>query len=190
MIHVLTMVMTFVTLLADGPKNSEELKNATGLQEPLTLNEEWKTLHESNYSVDYPSTWELNQTKGMGTSFILFARGEAEGKFRENVNLMIQDLTGMGIDLNKYVEVSEQQIRTMLANAKIIGSKRIKTAAGEYHEIMYAGDQGAYHLQWKQYYWVQGEKAYVLTYTATQATYDQYFPTADKVLNSFKIKKG
>lgn len=150
--------------------------------------EQWKTLSELNYNITYPSAWELNQSKVSGTNFILFARGTVDGKFRENINLLIQDLTGKGITLDKYVEITEQQIATMLNNAKIISSKRMKTATGEYHEIIYSGDQASFSLKWKQYYWVIGEKAYVLTFTGTQATYDSFLPTADKVMNSFAFK--
>ena len=188
MIHVLMTMMTFVTLLAGEPKSLKGEIKAPDLSNPLPFLQEWKILNDSSFSILYPAPWELNQTKNMGTSFILFARGISEGKFRENVNLMIQPLPP-GIDLNKYVEVSEQQIRTMLANARIVGSKRIKTATDEYHEIIYTGDQGIYKLKWKQYYRVVGTKAYALTFTAAQETYDQYILTADKVLNSFKVKR-
>ncbi|MBK7681894.1 MAG: hypothetical protein IPJ26_05200 [Bacteroidetes bacterium] len=40
----------------------------------------------------------------MGTSFIIFSPLENdEDKFKENVNLLMQDLTGQNIDLDKYV---------------------------------------------------------------------------------------
>ncbi|MBC8172388.1 MAG: hypothetical protein H7X71_00660, partial [Chitinophagales bacterium] len=49
----------------------------------------WKTLKEKNYSIQYPSTWELDQSGQMGTSFILFSSlEEKEDQFMENINLI------------------------------------------------------------------------------------------------------
>jgi hypothetical protein len=151
---------------------------------------DWKTLNQSNYSIQYPATWELNQSGQMGTSFILFSPLESEqDKFKENVNLLIQDLRGKNIDLNKYTEISEGQIKTMATNSNLIESKRLKTESGEYHKIIYSADQGIFHLKFEQYYWVTNDKAYVLTFTSEQNRFDSFKETGEKILNSFKLKK-
>jgi len=149
--------------------------------------DDWKILNEGNYSISYPAGWQLDQSKAMGTTFVLFARGTEAGTFRENVNLMIQDLTGMGLDLDKFVQMSEQQFKTMITNGKLISSKRLKDR-GEYQEIVATGTQGVMDLKFKQYYWVRDNKAYVLTFTALQSTYDAYAELAGKVMNTFKVK--
>jgi len=74
----------------------------------------WKTLDQQDYSIQYPSTWELNQSKQMSTSFILFSPLESENDpFKENVNLLVQDISKYQIDLNEYTKISEGQIKTM-----------------------------------------------------------------------------
>jgi hypothetical protein len=153
-------------------------------------NGEWKTLTESNYSVQYPPAWELDQSRQMGTSFFLFSPLESEqDKFKENVNLLIQDLTGKNINLDKYTEISEGQIKTLATNSNLIESKRIKTEPDEYHKIIYSADQGIFHLKFEQYYWVIHDKAYVLTFTSEQNKFDSFRETGEKILNSFKLKK-
>jgi hypothetical protein len=82
--------------------------------------------------------------------------------------------------------MSEQQFKTMITNGKLISSKRIKE--GQYHEIVATGTQGVMDLKFKQYYWVRGNRAYVLTFTALQTTYDAYEALAGKVMNTFKVK--
>ena len=63
----------------------------------------WKSLTENSYSINYPGNWELNKSGQMGTSFILFSPLSSEqDQFKENVNLLIQDLTGYNLDLDKY----------------------------------------------------------------------------------------
>ncbi|MGP8213926.1 MAG: hypothetical protein ACLQQ4_00040 [Bacteroidia bacterium] len=150
----------------------------------------WKILDQSNYSISYPPTWELNQSGEIGTSFILFAPLESpQANFRSNINLVIQDLTGKDINLDKYTEISVGQVKTMITNSNLIESKRVKTGAGEYQHVIYTGDQGVFHLKYEQYYWVVNEKAYILTLTTELANYDGLKETGEKVLGSFMLKK-
>jgi len=155
-----------------------------------TITNGWKTFDHSDYSINYPSTWELNQSGLMGSSFILFSPLESEkDKFKENVNLLVQDLTGYNLDLNKYTEISEGQIKTMVSNSTLIESKRIKDGKREYHKIIYSGDQGIFHLKFEQYYWVINEKAFVLTFTSEQNKFFDMVEIGEKILNSFILKK-
>jgi len=43
-------------------------------------------------------------------------------------------------------------------------------------------------MKWKQRYWVKEEKAFVLTFTASQAAYAGYDQQNEKVFDSFKLK--
>jgi serine/threonine-protein kinase len=151
---------------------------------------DWKTFDQAAYTIQYPSTWELNQSEQMGTSFILFSPLESEkDQFKENVNLLIQDLAGYHVDLNEYTEITEGQIKTMVTNAILSESVRVKNDKGEYHKLIYSGDQGIFHLTYEQYYWVMNDKAFILTFTCEQNKFVQMADTGEKILNSFKLKK-
>jgi len=153
-------------------------------------NTAWKKITQSNYSVEYPSNWELDQTGKMGAIFFMFAPLEsADDKFRENVNLMIQDLTGRNIDLDKYTEISLDQIKTQAVNGKLIESKKLKDGSGEYQKLIYTSDQNGFHLKYEQLYYVKDNKAYLLTLTSEQNKFDEFKADGEKILNSFKLKK-
>ena len=124
---------------------------------------DWNTLNEKNYSIEYPSDWELNKSGQMGTKFILFSQLTSKNdQFKENVNLIVQDLTGHNIDLNQYVEISENQIKTMITDGNIISSERVKKDEKEFQRVIYTGKQGIYDLQFVQYYWVENHRSRVL----------------------------
>ena len=151
---------------------------------------EWKTLSENDFKIEYPDNWELNRSGLMGTKFILFSKlSKSTDKFRENINLIIQDLTGSNITLDKYVEISENQIRTLVTNGKIIESKRVSDNEFEYHKMVYTGKQGAFDLKFIQYFWVLDNKAYVLTFTAEITEFDNFVQIGERIMNSFKIVK-
>lgn len=185
MIHYITTGILIFTLAVNPVHFNASTATCAAAALPA---DDWKTLSEANYTISYPAAWQLDQSKAMGTTFILFASGATAGMFRENVNLLIQDLTGMGLDLDKYVQISEQQFKTLITDGNVLSSKRTKNDKTEFHEITATGRQGVLHLKYKQRYWVLGNKAYVLTFTALQSTYDDYAVVADKVLGSFAVK--
>ena len=150
---------------------------------------DWKTLNNNEFSINYPKNWELNSSGQMGTRFIIFSQlTDKNDQFKENVNLIIQDLTGYDFDLNKYVELSENQIKTMITESNILINKRITKNKKEYQKIIYTGRQGVYDLKFIQYYWLENNKAYVLTFTAEVNEFTKFKKTSENILNSFKLK--
>ena len=149
----------------------------------------WKTINDNTYSIQYPDNWELNTEKSMGTSFILFTeQTSSEDKFRENINLIIQNLEGYNLNLDDYVAISEEQISKMVTNGIIIDSKRLNTNNTEFQKIIFTGKQGLFQLKFVQYYFVKDEKAYVLTFTCEEIQYEKYSLISDQILESFLFK--
>ena len=111
-----------------------------------------------------------------------------EDQFRENVNLIIQDLSQHQIDLDQYVELSETQIRSLIDDSKILESVRLTSNDLSYHKVIYSGKQGILDLKFEQYYWVVNEEAFVLTLTCEESQFDNYQEIGEKILNSFQVK--
>jgi hypothetical protein len=177
------MTILLFTFIVFG--QAQETNNRT-----KETNPNWKTLDGKGYSIQYPTDWEVNQSGQMGSSFILFSALEtSQDKFRENINLLIQDLSGHNLDLNKYVKISEGQVKTMISNSILIESKRVKTGSDEYHQMIYTGDQGMFKLKFEQFYWVKNDKAYVLTLTCEQNKFSDFKDVGEAILNSFTFKK-
>lgn len=152
---------------------------------------DWNTTQKDTYLFDYPKDWELDESGQMGTSFILFSPLSSQNdQFRENVNLLVQDLTGYNLDLDRYVEISEGQIKTMITNGKLSESERVTNQSLDYQRVIYTGKQGIFNLKFEQFYWVVGDKAFVLTLTCEESQFDDYRLTGEKILNSFKINKN
>ena len=149
----------------------------------------WKNIDQTAYKLSYPGDWVLDEGGQMGTRFILFSALEStEDLFKENVNLIIQDLTGYNLDLDKYAQLSENQIKSMITNVNIIEHKRVSTGAVPHYKIIYTGDQGAFKLTFEQYYFVKDNKAYVLTFTSEQKNFEKYKADGEKILESFALK--
>lgn len=179
MIKILTSLL-LISYVAVGQNNVEQTSNTTN----------WKSLDNPSYSIKYPSHWELNESGEMGTSLIILSPLESEkDTFRENVNLLIQDLTGLDIDLDQYTKISEDQMKSMFTNYTLIENKRINKNNDEFHKVIYVVDNGFYLLQFEQYFRVSDDKAYVLTFTSEKEKFETYRVTGEKILNSFLLKK-
>jgi len=142
-----------------------------------------ETIKGDNYTISYSSDWKLDETVRNNVEFSL-VQTPVPGKFRNNINLLIQDLHGTGLNLARYTQVSVEQINE---NGKLIGSQKKIIGNIEFQEMTFEAFMKGFDLKFLQYYLIKDEKAYVLTFTAFQSDFDLVLPEAVKVLNSFKI---
>jgi hypothetical protein len=157
--------------------------------EPVIIPTDWATHKTKEFSIQYPKDWELSQTGEMGTSFVLFAPLLAkQDPFKENVNLITQDLAGQEISLEDYTVASEDQIKKMLSKSKIISNEVESVNGLEYNKLIYTGTQGAFDLQYEQFYWIENEKAYILTFTTEQREFSDMQLLGEKIMKTFKLK--
>lgn len=147
--------------------------------------EGFETLDGDDFSISYPGTWEVNQSGQMGMTFALFSPVKFEGdQFRENINLISQDISSYNMDLTAFVNLSENQIKTMIQDGTILKSEKTK----DYHKIIYTGTMGQFKLKFQQHYWVNNGNAYVLTFTSEQTEFDNYQGIAQQIMDGFVIK--
>jgi len=155
----------------------------------VSTNINWWKFEKENYSILHPQDWVIDTSGTMGSSFILFAPVENEAdKFKENLNLLVQDLKGNSIDMNQYVSLSENQIKSMIKNSSILESKAVKNDSVQYHKISFTGEQGTYKLRFEQHYYLHNSKSYVLTFTYEQSKAEEYRRMGELMLSSFRLK--
>jgi hypothetical protein len=158
------------------------------VQYSFSQTKNWNELKEKEYSIKYPKDWDLDQSGEMGTKLILFSQLSSEkDDFKENVNLIIQDLSQHDVDLDKYVVISEEQVATLIPNGVILSSKRIKKKKQEYHKMIFTGIIGEIKVKYEQRYWVTNESAFVLTLTCKTNEFNDYKKIGEGILNSFSL---
>lgn len=148
----------------------------------------WKTAEKNNYSLKHPADWEVNLEGQMGTDIILFSPVAGEGDlFRENVNVYIEALPNDEIDLATYIGFTEQNIKGFFTNFNMLESVLLEIDSKPVHKLLYTADQGLYKLTFEQYISLKGDKAYVLTFTSEQNSYEEYKEVGEKILSSFRL---
>jgi len=147
-----------------------------------------KIFAKHNYTIEYPGTWRIDTSGAMGTDAIILSPLENEtDKFSENINIMVQDLKGQKIDLEKYKQITDKQLLEMVTDYQGFESVIVKTGQKEYFSVTYAMTQNKIRLKITSICFIKNEKAYLVTFTAVFDKYDQYQPTAQSILNSFRL---
>jgi hypothetical protein len=154
-----------------------------------SVSTDWKTYNAANYSIGYPDTWDLDDSGRMGMDIqVLSPQASPEDAFRENVNVVIQDLKGQPIkDLDQYTAYSLAQIKTMMKNSKLVSNERKRLNEQDYHRVVFNAEQGDMSFTFEQYYLIQKKKAYVLTLTCEADSFDTYSHVGESILASFSF---
>lgn len=152
--------------------------------------QEMIVLDEAEYSISYPSNWIIDRSNKL-TEFYLFSRLDSPSdKFSENMSLISQNIVGMNIDLDKYTQISVNQIKRFFKD-KILTVKKHQNKDGlDYYEVIYIGKQDGSNLKFLQYNFVENGMAYVLTFTAEASQFDRYKDIAYQTFNSFRLKNA
>lgn len=150
----------------------------------------WRSLDRQAYVIRYPENWDIDTSKLLiGADLFMFSKKESDtDKFCENVNIMIQDLKGFDFDMDKYVILSEAQIKTMVAKSTLLESKRLTKDGRECQLMIFSGVQGVGMVKVAQYYFLVKETAFVITFVAQEDKFDTYLPIGMGILNSFHLK--
>lgn len=144
-----------------------------------------KEINRNGYQIFYSDNLRLDETGRNGSEFYLFTQKEnAEDNFAENLNLMTQNLETLNIDLNKFVEITENQIKD---NGKLIESKRVTINGNECQILVYEATMNGMELKFLQYDFVKNNRAYFLTYSAKINDFEKYLAEMEMVIKSFKI---
>ncbi|MEO1435179.1 MAG: hypothetical protein AAFV80_06545 [Bacteroidota bacterium] len=151
----------------------------------------WKTHSGDFYQIQYPADWDVDTSGQSGTTFFLTSLLTGDGDtFRENVNLLLQDLSAYNMDLDEYIKISEEQIGQLFPDGQIISSDRFNTHQPEFHRLVYVGKQGTRSMQFLAYCWLIDKTAYILTFTCEEDQWADYGPTGERILKSFQLNLG
>ncbi len=149
----------------------------------------WEVLSNDKYGITYPENWDLDDSGTMGSKFFIFSRlVSVADNFKENVNLITQDLSAYNVTLDQFVNMSTDQVIAIIKEGDIISSDRISKDGIEQHQLIYTGKQNDYTLRFEQRFWIVDKTAYILTFTSKLDDYEQYKEIGNKIIASFKMK--
>jgi hypothetical protein len=150
------------------------------------VGDDFKTFSKSDFKISYPGGWRVDTSGMMNTKVFFFSPLEGpEDKFGDNLNVMVQNLAGHQIDIQKYKEISEQQIKVMFSDGKLLESKVVSGNGREEYRLSYEFSQGIFKLKVSALCFIKNDMAYLATFTSEISKFERYRQTAEKMLTSF-----
>lgn len=144
---------------------------------------------ENGIKIKYPKDWEKQEAAG-GASVVFLSQKESEADaFRDNVSVVIQDLSSQPMTLEEYSNVSISSFPSFVPNFQQIELKDVTVAKNPGKKIAYTGKLQDYNVKVIQVWTIKNNDAYILTYLAAEENYSKYLDLAEKVINSFEITK-
>jgi len=142
---------------------------------------------KGNYAIEYPSDWKIDTSRLNGIELAIFSPKENDtDRFSENVNLIIQDLIGQNMDLEKYAQISENQIRKNAIDLKDFNAIKMRSGSSEYYKLTFEMEYGIFKLKTQQYYFIKDEKAFVITFSSEKG---KLGTIGQMILDSFLFTK-
>jgi serine/threonine-protein kinase len=144
---------------------------------------------KGQFNVSYPETWELNVSDNVVT---FFSPLESDSdQFRENVNVMVQDLSEQPTTMAEYTEGTKTWVRE--GGGVLQLEREIKLAGETATEVAYTMPGKSLGMDmdvmFHQVWILKNNKAYLMTYAARPESYATFEEMGAGIFKSFKLGK-
>ena len=139
------------------------------------------------YAVDYPSKWKVKEI-GQVTTFLSPLESK-DDKFAENVTVVVEDLSQIEppVSLFDYHRKAVNGAPASLAEFKMLEEAKTRFIGRDAIAVLYTAKIRGEQFRFKAYTIMANRTAYVLTYTARSADFDQFLPPAEKLMRSLRV---
>lgn len=154
----------------NSSKDNSSKDNSSKKNNSTSNTSSWKSYSGDGYSVKLSSDW--SKTKGSSAVDIAFTYdGTSQNDdFAENINVVVQDLTGYDLDLESYKDLSMDQYAELDYNVDDIYKKTIDGAKGYFCKV--SCEESGINCVILQYFTVIGDNAYVFSFAADEDDFD------------------
>ena len=147
------------------------------------------TYHDDAYNLtlQYPVSWRRGESlPGTLVSFVSPLEND-EDRIRENVNLMVQDLSENTMTLEAYSEGTLRTLQAFTPSMTLLASNGMIIGGLAAHSITYQQDTQLGRIQFRQVWFIRGNTAFLFTFTAEPESFERYEKAFRSMLNTMKI---
>jgi hypothetical protein len=123
---------------------------------------------------------------GVAVTFLSPSDGP-DDRFRESVQVLVQDLPFSTMTLRQYADTSLSQATSQIPDFTLLSSNPTLLADREAQRVIYRGQKGGYVLEWEQVWLVDRGRGYTVTLTAELSRFATVHATAEAVIESFAL---
>lgn len=138
------------------------------------------------FSIQFPGN-RIFEEKKFGADVMFFTPLGEWDQLQENVGVMKKALD-KDYTLTEYYELTKPELIKLIPEFTEISNEPIKINDIDAQKLIYKGKQGDTKLQREQIYLIKNKNVYVLTYTATEDTFNEFAQKVDEMAATLEIK--
>ncbi len=161
---------------------------ATQTTTPDTLEKQAYSNIQHGFKINPPKGWRVDESGQFGTLVIFFNTStdqEGANPFGANINIISEST--QGLNLNDYVAATKEALPKLLQNYKSTEDKSVSINGMQAKMIGGTFIQGVFHLRNFQLIAVKNGKAYIVTGTVLNSTWDTYKDLIESSLLTFEL---
>lgn len=181
------------------PPEIESTINSNTVNVTAAEDEEFNLYQDSVFDFEFlfPKNWTYQATDNFTLTDPQSQQTISLGKMvsltpsnssNQNINVVLQDLSGRKLDFAAYTELSLSQLKQVITDLEIISEEDITIAGQPAKSIEYTGQQGGQTFKWFQVWFVKDQTAYLMTYTALTDAYETHIQAVRSLVESFTFK--
>lgn len=150
------------------------------------------TSQQNGFSISYPSDWEAKENVN-GALVIFYSPLENQlDFFRDNINVVIQDISGSPMNLDQYSKVAVDQMKLVFGdNMKVEELSDTSVDGMPAKRLVFLGKGPQSDLKYMSVWALDGTTVYQLTYLAVASQYKNHLFSIRSMINSFhRIPRG
>ena len=144
------------------------------------------TSKTDGYSVQFPGDRTF-QEHVYGSSVMFFSPLSSWDTIKENVGITKKALDKT-YTLDEYYTLTKPELIKLIPGFTEISNQSIKVNDIDAKKLIYTWTQWTTTLEWEQIYVIKNAVVYILTYTATEATFSEYVQKVDEMIATREIK--
>ncbi|MBI3033878.1 LpqN/LpqT family lipoprotein [Candidatus Woesearchaeota archaeon] len=146
------------------------------------------THEDTDYKVkiSYPSSWEL-ASSGQSIFAMQSPKERADDSFQENINLVMNDLSGQEMDVDSYAKLATDNLAQSIQGFALEESGSTSLAGMPARRIVFTGNVGGRALKFMQVFTIKDGLSYVLTFSSERDAFAENLGLVQKMVDSFEI---
>lgn len=149
--------------------------------------DDYDVYDNDNIIIIYPNYWKVIEKYSGADVVFLSPLIDEDDKFSENVNIIIQDASGLSWTTEEYTVFSRHEIVNNHQNGIVLESEDTVLGDLEGHHLLYIYREGSLVFKSSAYYTIVDEKVHLITYTAEEKEYERYIDDVEKMVKSFRV---
>ena len=178
LLSILFLISVILLFGCNKETSSEQLKDSN----QKTTNFQTYSDSKNTFSIDYPPDWEVIDDVEIGGG-IKFVVPNASDMFPDSLIIVWSDLTVDPMTLEEINELNMQMQSILYPNVISTDSNRITFLNYDAYELIHVSE----YTKSKTISIIVNNNAFILTFSASVKTYDQYQNLVDQMLNSFEV---